>query len=248
MGLLPLAGRTGSLARVRSGTAGEGPLPRHRNRQPKPPTGRRERTTDGVGFEPTRPLWGPHALQACAFSRSATHPEEPCETDRVGFEPTIPSPVYRFSRPAPSAARPPVRKQRNLRTLRPFLQPQPCTSSLGTGRRTAGIDDAPHIPPGTRASRSVAVSDRLAWHSQQEPAGAQTGRWRWTWARSATRTRDGNHATPRLGRIRFPACRVVQAATRPPGAFLVLSFARASAPDGTGPRRDILPFTWRSTL
>ena len=29
-------------------------------------------------------------------------------TDRVGFEPTIPLPVYRFSRPAPSATRTPV--------------------------------------------------------------------------------------------------------------------------------------------
>lgn len=31
--------------------------------------------TDRVGFEPTEPLRGSHALQACAFSRSATCPK-----------------------------------------------------------------------------------------------------------------------------------------------------------------------------
>ena len=35
-------------------------------------------------------------------------------TDRVGFEPTIPLPVYRFSRPAPSATRTPVLKARKI--------------------------------------------------------------------------------------------------------------------------------------
>src|SRR5438105_3470476 len=30
------------------------------------------------------------------------------QTERVGFEPTIPLPVYRFSRPAPSATRTPL--------------------------------------------------------------------------------------------------------------------------------------------
>jgi len=43
-------------------------------------------------------------------SREATDMET---TDRVGFEPTIPLRVYRFSRPAPSATRTPVLQQLN---------------------------------------------------------------------------------------------------------------------------------------
>ena len=34
------------------------------------------RQADGVGFEPTRRFRRPHALQACAFNRSATRPNK----------------------------------------------------------------------------------------------------------------------------------------------------------------------------
>ncbi len=83
------------------------------------------------GIRTRETLSGPHAFQACALNRSATHPithrrmrrgpasrppssaspdpQRAAPTDRVGFEPTIPgSPVCRFSRPVPSATRPPV--------------------------------------------------------------------------------------------------------------------------------------------
>src|SRR5687768_994170 len=76
-------------------------------------------------------VWSRGAFQACALNHSATCPITTARsdqreaittrphasrfsllagssTDRVGFEPTIPLPVYRFSRPAPSATRTPV--------------------------------------------------------------------------------------------------------------------------------------------
>src|SRR2546423_5534 len=79
--------------------------------------------TDGVGFEPTVRYERTQAFQACALNHSATRPTRTARlpsiasapfaafeiTDRVRFELTIPgSPVCRFSRPVPSATRPPV--------------------------------------------------------------------------------------------------------------------------------------------
>ena len=55
-------------------------------------------------------------------------------TDRVGFEPTIPRRAYRFSRPAHSAALPPVRPE-NAFSL------SSAWSSIATGRLSTPPDD-----------------------------------------------------------------------------------------------------------
>src|SRR5215468_6921876 len=58
-----------------------------------------------------RYLLGTHAFQACAFSRSAISPFRLTRAlaEREGFEPSVQFPVHRFSKPAPSASRPPLR-------------------------------------------------------------------------------------------------------------------------------------------
>lgn len=64
-------------------------------------------------------------------------------TDREGFEPSIPLPVYRFSRPAPSATRTPVQRAAKLagtlgagqddHTALAYLSSQPLQSSTDFG-------------------------------------------------------------------------------------------------------------------
>src|SRR3954468_13648151 len=77
------------------------------------------------------------SLTACLGRLGRHHtPDGKDETDRVGFEPTIPVRVYRFSRPAPSATRAPVQRARKIKGKRAptqepaYRSPLPLPSSL----------------------------------------------------------------------------------------------------------------------